>query len=842
MPRVTPLKSNFNGGEIGPLLYGRIDSDRYRSSLARCKNFIPLVEGPITRRPGTYFAAEVKDSTKATRAVEFEFSDEQAYVIEMGDQYFRFFRDKGQIIESALVITAVTQASPAVITSAGHSLANGEEVYIAGLVGPTDLNGRNFKVDNATTDTFQLTYMGGVSVDTSAMDAYVSGGTASRVYEVASPYLEADLFDVQVAQSADVLYIAHPRYATRKLSRTSHTSWTLEVIDFQDGPYLNTNTTTTTLTPSAATGTGITVTASSIVGINGGTGFQTTDVDRLIRMQQGSVWGWVKITGHTSTTVVTADVLSTLTSTAAKTAWRMGVWSDTSGWPACVTFHEDRLMLGGATDNPQRMDGSKSGDYENFPPTDTAGAIADDNAIGFTFNSKKINRLQWIETDEKGLIAGTIGGEWIVRPSSAGEAITPTNINAKESTSYGSARVQPVSIGKSILFVQRSGRKVRELSYAFDVDGFRALDLSVLSRHLVLESIVQVAYQKEPYSIVYAVRADGSLLSISYERDPEALVVGWAEHVIGGVSDAASSDAKVESVAVIPSSDSTTEEVWIVSQKHVDGRSVRYIEYLAPSFEDSVEQKDAFFVDSGLGYDNPKTVTAVTQASPAVVTSALHGFSDGDEVLFADVKGMTALNGQTYTVANQGANTFELTDSAGANIDSSVFSAYISGGRVRKYITTLVGFWHLEGQEVQVLGDGATQQSKTVTNGAITLSEKATTVAVGLPYVSDAQLLRVDAGSAQGTSLGKLRRTNRMMIQLHRSMGLKFGMSFADMVEMVFKKGNDQMDRAKPLFTGIRVEELSSNFDFENQIALRQDAPLPCTILAVGPHMVTEDR
>lgn len=843
MPRVTPLKSSFNGGEIGPLLYGRVESERYRSSLARCKNFLPLIEGPMSRRPGTYFAAEVKDSTKSTRLIEFEFSDEQAYVIETGDQYFRFFRDQGQIIETGVSITDITSANPAVVTATGHGFSNGDEVYIAGVGGMTELNGRNFKVNNATTNTFQLKYMdNSTDVDSTSFGAYTSGGTASRVYEVTSPYLEADLFQMQTAQSADVLYLAHGSYAPRKLSRTAHTSWTLETIDFQDGPYMNVNTTSTTLTPSAATGTGITITASAVTGINNDTGFQSTDVGRLIRMQQGSVWGWVKITAVNSTTEVEADVQSTLTNTSAKTVWRLGLWSDTTGWPSCVTFHEDRLMLGGPDDNPQRMDGSKTGDYENFAPTATDGTIADDNAIGFTFNSKKVNRLQWIETDEKGLVAGTIGGEWIVRPSVNGEALTPTNINAKESTSYGSDKIQPVSVGKSILFVQRSSRKIRELSYAFDVDGFRALDLSVLSRHLMLKGVTQIAYQKEPYSVIYAVRTDGSLITISYERDPEALVVGWAEHVVGGVSDAASTQSKVESVAVIPSSDSTTEEVWLTSQKYIDGRAVRYVEYFAPDFSDDVDQKDAFFVDSGLGYDLPITISGVTQADPGVVTATSHGLSDGDEILVSGVKGMTSLNGNTYVVANSTANTFELTDLSGSDVDTSGFSAYISGGQVRKYVTTLTGLWHLEGQTVQILADGATQESKTVANGAITLAQKATTVAVGLGFTSDAELLPFDAGSAMGTAQGKLRKTNRFGIQFHRSLGLKYGYSFDDLTEMVFKTGDETMDRATPLYTGVRIEETDSDIDFNNKLALRQDAPLPCTVLAVIPHMGVNDR
>jgi hypothetical protein len=834
---------------------GRVDVDRYKTALEVCLNYLPVIQGALVRRPGTYFAAEIKDSTKKSRLQRFEFSITQAYAIEFGNLSIRFYRDNGQIVETALNITGITQANPAVVTSVAHGLSNGQEVFITAVGGMTQLNGRNFKVANVAANTFELQYMDGTNVDSTTFGAYTSGGTASRVYTVTSTYLEADLFALKFTQSADVLYITHKSYRPRKLTRTAHTSWTISAIDFLDGPYLAENTTSTTLTPSATSGS-VTITASATTGINGGTGFVSTDVGRLIRIKDAANnWTWLEITAFTSTTVVTATVRGpALATTAARSTWRLGVWSDTTGWPSCSCFHEDRLLFAGATSNPQRMDGSNTGDYENFAPTQAAGTITDAHAISFTFNANDVNVARWLSSEEKGLLAGTLGGEWVVKPSTQGEALTPTNISAKQVTFYGSADIQPVQVGKSTVYVQRSKKKVREMTYFFDVDGFRSPDLTQLSDHITGElGIAQVAFQKEPQSIFWCVREDGVLASMTYERDLESLKVGWARHIVGGVSDAASSDAVVESACCIPAPDGTRDELWLIVRRRINGKTVRYVEYMDKLFDAHIEQKDSFFVDSGLTYDAPLVITGITNASPAVVTSNGHGLSNGDRVLISDVKGymesssadaISAINGHSFVVAGVTANTFELTNKNGGtgNFDGTSFTVYVSGGEARKYVSTVSGLWHLEGQSVTVLGDGAVQPSKTVANGAVTLATSATTVQLGLPYNSDGQLLRLEAGSADGTAMGKTRRVHRLGLLLYRTLGLKIGTTFDNLDPIVFRETSDALTRAVPLFSGIKSETLEADYDFENQVCWRQDQPLPGTILALMPQQVTQDR
>ena len=593
MPKASPILQAFNGGELSPFMDGRTDHKKYFTGCKVLENFIPHVQGAAERRPGTRFVAPVKDSAKATRIVRFEFSVTQAYVIEFGDLYCRFYREHGAILEAGKAMTGATQANPVVVTAAAHGFANGDEIYISGAVGMTQLNGQRFIVANQATNTFEL-----AGIDGTGFSAYVSGGAAARVYTVTTPYAEADLFELKFSQSADILYITHPSYAPRKLSRTGHTAWTLTVIDFLDGPYLSVNTGATTLAPSATTGS-ITITASAAA-------FAATDVGRLVRIQHSAHWGYAKITAFTDTTHVTADVKNSFGATTASKNWRLGSWSDTTGWPACSTFYEDRLFFGG--EPLQRLDGSKSGDYENFAPSADDSTVADDNALAFTLNANDVNVIRWMIDDENGLIIGTVGGEWILRPSNQNEALTPTNVKATRTTTRGSSNYQPVKAGKAVLFVQRAGRKVFELAFVFADDNYKAPDMTALAEHITKGGLGEIAYQPQPSSIVWGVRGDGVLLGFTYERDQD--VVGWHRPVLGGHADAGKTQpAAVESVAVIPAPDGDRDELWLVVRRSIDGTTRRYVEFLEALWDPANDQRAAFFVDSGLTYDGAPTST-----------------------------------------------------------------------------------------------------------------------------------------------------------------------------------------------------------------------------------------
>ncbi len=838
MAKVSAIQGNFNGGEISPLLYGRPDVDKYKTGLKTCENFMPLVQGPIERRPGTHFLVETKTSSKACRLVSFEFSTTQAYIIEMGDQYMRFIKDHGQIISGTPI-------------------------------------------------------------------------------ELATTYLEADLFQFKFTQSADVLYITHPSYPVRKLQRTSHTAWTIADVDFLDGPYLNTNITTTTLLLSATSGS-VTVTASAITGINNDTGFQTTDVGRLIRWKDAAAnWTWLEITARASTTSVTALFQGPAASaTTATTEWRLGLWSATTGYPGAATFHQDRLALGGGVDTPQRVDLSRTADFENMAPTEVDGTVVDDNAIGVTLSADNVNVIRWLADDEKGLLAGTVGGEWVIRPTEVGGVLTPSNVQAKRSSGYGSANIAPIRAGRALLFVQRAKRKLRELAFVFEDDGFRAPDMTLISEHVTRGGLVEAAYQAEPQSIIWLVRADGTLLGLTYDRNQS--VIGWHRHIIGGKSDAAgTTQALVESVATIPNPAGTADELYVLVNRYIDGATVRYIEYLEDFWDGLNDQEDAFFVDSGLTLDSPIDVTGATSADPVVVTAASHSIADGSTVRFVDVGGMTDINKMIYRIASTATNTMELFNTADINvaitgataanpvvitavahglsnsdeiaifdvggmveidgfgftvanvsadtfelsgingtgytafttggvihpaIDGSAYTAYTTGGEVRERVTSITGLAHLEGQTVSILAEGATHPDKVVSSGGVTLNSGTSKAQIGLAYVSDAETLRYDVGAKDGTAQGKIGRMHRVILRFFQTLGGKVGPDADNLDDIILREGGDTMDRAVTPFTGDFEKEWDGEYSSDEHIFIRQDQPLPMTLEAVMPQMNTQDR
>jgi len=644
--RASEAQHAFNAGELSTLMLGRQDLTKYASGLFVCLNTIPLTQGAWTRRPGLAFLHQAKHHDKVSRVFPFQYSVTQTYTLEFGEQYIRFFTAHGILTQAGQSITGISNAATAVLSYSGaDTYANGDRVIVTGVAGMTQVNNREFVVTNvnAGANTFELFDTDGTAVNSTSYGAWTSGGTVAEIFQVTTAFDETDISDVRITQSADTLFIMHPDFPTQKLVRVSALSWTLSDVAFTDGPYDALNTTATTLTPSAATGS-ITLTASAITGINNDTGFQTTDIDRLIRIQEGSVWGYVVITAWTSTTVVTATVLSTLTNVSAKVNWRMGIWSDTTGFPSCGTFYEDRLFLAGAATFPQRLDGSKTGVYTSFSPSSTAGTVADDNAVAFTMNADDVNAIHWLSPNEKGLLVGTSRGEWQVKASSLNEALTPTNISAKPSTRHGSADMAPVQAARAVLFVQRANRKLRELAYVFEADGFRAPDMTLLSEHIMRPGVTELAYQEQPQAIVWGVRSDGVLLGFTYERDQD--VIAWHRHELGGQSDVDGLLVPVvESVAVVPEPLGTRDELYAIVKRYINGGTKRYIEYMSKIWEEGDAQEDAFHVDCGW--------TQIDSPASAIITGLWH--LEGETVgVYADgakLPEQTVTNG-TLTLDN----------------------------------------------------------------------------------------------------------------------------------------------------------------------------------------------
>ena len=639
----------------------------------------------------------------------------------------------------------------------------------------------------------------------------LSGGSA---FEISTPYLTAELFDIKFAQSADVMYITHPSHETKKLSRTGHTSWTLTTVDFTNGPYLDTNTSTTTITASAQTvGTGRTFTASAST-------FVSSDVDRLIRFRDGHA----KVTGFTSATVVTVQILVDTGSATASTDWSLGAFSDTTGYPSCVTFFEQRLVFAATLNNPQTIYFSKSGDYENMD-ANIGGTVADDDAIVYTIASNQVNAIRFL-SPTRTLIIGTAGGEFAVYGGGDNDAITPTNIIIKKQSNYGGANVDAVPVANATLFLQRAKRKIRELAYNFDVDGYVAPDLTILAEHITEGGVTQMAYQEEPLSIIYAVREDGELVALTYQRDQQ--VVAWHRHIFGGAF--GSDKAVCESVAVIPT-DLDEYEVYVIIKRTINGATKRYVEVLN-TFDFTETDNTTFnFLDSQLNYDGVSSTLngdISNSATTVVVADGTNFSSSGKIQINNEIISYTGKSTNNLTGCTRGQN---LTTAA----------AHTSGATVDQVVETLSGLTHLEGQTVSVLADGATHPTKTVSSGAISLDRAAKKVKVGLSYTSVLQTMRIDAGSQNGTSQGKTKRIYEVTVRLFETVGVEIGPDLNNLERIPFRSSANPMDQGISPFTGDKEVEFRGNYETDGFIFVRQTQPLPLTILSLYPRLVTND-
>ena len=743
MARVAAQLTNFTAGELSPRLDGRNDLAKYSAGCATVENMVIYPHGAAARRPGTQYVASVKTPAAKTRLIPFEFSTEQTYILEFGNQYIRFYRNNGQI---------------------------------------------------------------------------ESGGSA---YEISTPYLTAELFDIKFAQSADVMYITHPNHQTRKLSRTGHTSWTLAAVEFTNGPYLDANITATTITTSAHTvGTGRTFTASAVTGINSGSGFLATDVGRQIRFRDG----YGIITARTNTTVVTVEILIDMGSSSSSTDWSLGSFSTTTGFPSCVSFFEQRLVFAASVNNPQTVYFSKSGDYENMD-ANIGGTVADDDAIIYTIASNQVNAIRFL-TSARTLIIGTAGGEFVVSGGGDNNAVTPTNIMIKKQSNHGAANVDAISVGNATLFLQRAKRKIRELAYNFDVDGYIAPDLTILAEHITEGNVVEMAYQEEPLAIIWCVRGDGQLIALTYQREQE--VVAWHRHIIGGVF--GTGDAVVESVAVIPTDDSEY-ELYMIVKRTINGATTRYVEYLHTFNFDQTDNTSFNYLDSQLGLSKSQTTltAGINATATTVPVASVSGLSSSGKIkIGGEIISYAAISSLDLTGCTRGQNITTAT-------------SHTSGDTVKEVVNIIAGLDHLEGQTVSILVDGATHPTKVVASNQITLDRFGTDVKIGLQYTSILKTMRIDAGSQDGTSQGKTKRIYEVTARLFETVGVEVGPDLDNMERVPFRTSADPMDQGIPPFTGDKEVEFRGNYDTDGFMMVRQTQPLPLTLLSLYPRLVTND-
>jgi hypothetical protein len=848
-PAVHTVQNSFSAGQISPLLAGRTDLPKYFSAAKTLENVVVLPHGGVTKRPGTYYLGSAKSGSAACRLIPFVAAEDQGYVMELGSGYIRWFMP--------------------------------------------DANGN-----------------GGEVLDSNAVP-----------YEVNSPWATSDLAGLKYVQCADVMYIAHPHYAIRKLVRAGHTSWTLSTPTWDYGPFLDRNKGDTTITPSATTGSITLVADANIwepnhVGAqwqishevesatatatltaadtntaavwifrdqkydfsthgkwNGTVVLQRSydskatwrDVTCCHYEQDGNIqytgeellsdcWyrvrmtaysagscgaalvsrgfqvdGVVQITAYSGPNDVNATVLHTLGAASATKYWAEGAWSEVRGYPTAMAFFEQRLVAAGTSYQPQTVWFSSSpgaNGWESF----RAGPLATD-AFMYTIAAYQTSPILWLLGQED-LLVGTSGSEWKLFSPVAGEPISAANVPyCRRQSTYGSADLQGIVVNSAALFVQRHGRKLRECIYSSQVETYASADLTIMAEDITAPAIAWIAYQAEPYSILWMGRTDGDVAAMTYQRDND--VVACALETFGGI---------VESGCVIPGLHQ--DDLWLAVHRTIDGDEARYIEQMRP-FSWGTDQADAFFVDCGISTDfgDAKAITGISKAAAGVVTCAAHGFLDGQQVRITGVSGMTEVNNRVFTVHAPAAGSFTLRDPTDAsNWSTAGYAAYTSGGYVTRVGKTFTNVGHLEGQSVCCVGDGSYAGTRTVDANSVTLAGWYSNVHVGLAYTAKVSPMPLAAGSPYGSSTeSRIKRVIDVGCRFFQTSDANVGPEWTATTAVVFREGPAPIG-AIPLYTGDKEVTLGGDYGKETQICIQSARPLPFTLLSIMPTWEVYER
>lgn len=804
MPRVSIIKTNFTAGESSPRLLARVDVARFQNSVATMENFYPLVHGGASRCDGTRYTAAAKNATKPARLIPFVFSRDQAFMLEFGEQYIRFYTGAGQI-----------ESSPGV------------------------------------------------------------------PYEISAPWDDTELDDLHYVQAQDTMFLAHPSYAMRKLVRYANTNWKLSTITWDVPPSEEIGERpATALTLSATSGGAVTATAAAAA-------FMDSDVGRYIE----SVAGRGKITGFTSTTVVTlliaaADAFASvnvasgawtitespkvqvtpsasspegavITLTAAANAWkntaqvthigsfveindglaeitgitsaliadgiirtalaattaapsnswalRQAVWNAVDGYPRAVTRWKQRLIAGGTTNFPDTLWATRTGEYFNF-----ADGASDSDGFSFRPDSDEPNPIEHLVSAAP-LITLTFGAEFTIS-GGVEKSITPTNLDASAPSAYGANFARPVRVADEIIFVQRGGKKVRALGYRVEKDAFNAPDISILSEHITGDGIYELAFQKEPNQLVWMIRADGQLVPLAIERDQDA--IGFARRTTDGV---------FESVAAMPYNNA--DQVWVVVVRTINGATKRYVERM-----EAGRHTDSCILGA---VAESAIVSAAWAAGVVTVTQTAHGYASANVIRHSGFT-PSGYNGE-HTITVTGANTYTFALAADPGAVSAV-------GTAAKATAAWSGLSYLQAKTVDIVADGYVAAQKTVTAGAITLDAAAYSVEIGLPYDSTLIDHPPEVATGTGTAQGNAISIHEITARFYRTIG---GRINGDPIP-VRAFGPSVLDQPLVEFTGDkRVENLgwgrTGSGDSSGQVTIVQDQPMPMTALGLVKRLTVND-
>lgn len=562
-------QQNWAGGELSPHMRGRIDLPVYQTGAERLVNFISETAGPARFRNGSQFVNPTRRNQEAF-LIPFQFNDIQSYELELTEGYIRFYLDDGVLLLPAQDITLVTNTNPVVVTCIGHGYLEGDEVIIGDVGGEAEVNGRNFVIRNPTTDTFELYDSFGITpIDGTNYGIYVvgvSGGFVQKIYEIQSPYLLKNLDELKYAQNADTLYIVHPDYEPRKLTRSGATNWTLSLFDRIGDPFTDKKVISdiTQANPAVVTSTAHGYANGAITIIEDVVGM--TEINSKVYLVKNVTTDTFELTDREG-----ANIDST-----GYTAYASGGYATNKRLlPGAIAFYQGRLDYGYSDDFPESFWGSKPLDDNGNPQYDdlTIGVNPTD-AFKFTLApiSGKVDKIESLVPTLNFLAICTYEGISKVDGGNAGDPISPSTISVSPAITQGVLQqISPILLGLNLVFIHRSGLIMYSLEFDIFYNAYNAVDKNLSNEHITQSGIKQMVYRNGRPPIFFQVRNDGILVGITFLSKEN--INGGHRHILGGVN------AKVLTAGNMPRFNQY-DRTWLVVERLINGQTVRYVEFL----------------------------------------------------------------------------------------------------------------------------------------------------------------------------------------------------------------------------------------------------------------------
>jgi hypothetical protein len=868
------IQTSFAAGELSPSLFARVDFAKYHSGAAKMRNFFVDYRSGASTRPGTEFIRPA--GGKKVRLIRFQQSTTVSYALEFGNNYLRFISQGGSVVLGAVGIFTVHFGSQTGINAPGFTFIPGQLLFISGVNSVPQMNNRYYLVDNIAGSTAEIKdSLTNESIDSSTWPPYGGDAVLQVVYTIATPYSADELSMLKFSQKVNKMNLTHPNHPPYVLTLIDATNWTLvpATIGTSIGP--------PTIASAVSSGTGsvaykYTVTSVDANGQESGPSgvfVIPNGIDlRLITGGATAVTGSNQIVWNPSPGAAFYNIYGSSPSYQALNADVGGVgfigsvdasvtqfvdsniapdfarsppisedpFANPPVNPQVSSYFQQRLAYANGGGNlVQEFWMSKTGTDYNF---DISNPVQADDAITGELVSLEVNEIKSMVPMPTGLIMLTTKGAWLVSGGSGGVAsqggpITPTSVTATSQAYIGANDVPPILVNYDILYVQVKGSIVRDLTYNIYANIYTGNDISILSNHLFYgHQILEWAYAEEPFKVIWAVREDGILLSLTLLKEQD--MYGWAQHdTLGNFMSVASiTEGQFDATYVAVSRPLFGQTDPVTTIERLDNRMFPF------------GAEDAWCVDCGVqNVPNAPLTTLVVVRNPDPTTVSLATtdpyFYNG-QVGWVIRVGGGIIKTTSFDIASrtmQGKVIQPIADTVPDDFQGRYKPAPPSTWTIDQPFNQVFGLDHLEGQLVSVLADGGVVRGEVVHNGSISLPAPATRAIVGLGFQAQLQTMPLDVGQEVNTIQGKRKKVGALTVRVKESRGLKAGRTFSTLTPIKELNRVTLMGLPVALITADERIVMDPLWDVPGQICLQIDDPLPATVLGVIPEVVIGD-